>query len=210
MKNHPLRKFSFYSIAALLLVGFFILSSVSADAQIYRSRSSRKKGRGGKIEFKRNIVWFDGMGSSQVVGAKYERILMFGSVVSVRFDLGITPFMVDEKYNFTAGRSITPITGMGFYFHIMHSPIRIGIGASALHDIFFQGIPESAHDSVPPNTNNSYRVRIMPYAVIEATIKERYCIRAGYTPIIDPANDYQTQLYFTHWGTIGFGYKFGR
>jgi hypothetical protein len=215
MKNQPFiafKRFRFCGICAFLLAVFIIFSTVSADAQIYRKRSDRGRNgsKGGKVLFKRNIVWLDGLGSSQVVGVKYERIMLFGSVVSVRFDLGITPFLMDEKHNFIAGRSITPITGMGFYFHVVPFPVRIGIGASALHDIFFKGIPETATDSTGPNSNSTYRARVMPFALIEVTVKERWTIRAGYTPIIDPPNDHQTELYFTHWGTFGVGYKFGK
>ncbi len=137
---------------------------------------------------------------------------MFGSFVSLRFDLGITPFVLDEKYNFIAGRSITPITGMGFYFHVVPFPVRIGIGCSVLHDIYFDRIPETIPDTSAGSTNYAaltYKARIMPFAVVEATIKERWTIRAGYSPIIDPANQAQTETYFTHWAMIGVGYKFG-
>jgi hypothetical protein len=206
-------KFKYRIFGILLLVGFLIFSDVSVNAQAtfnrktYRSGGSKGKG---KIKFKRNVLWLEGLGSSQVVSVKYERILMFGSHFSMRVDLGVTPFVVDEKYNFIVGTSITPITGLGFYYHFNPSPIRIGVGCSALHDIFFQGIPETVTDSTGPNPSRTYRARVMPFAVVEATIKETLTIRAGYTPIIDPPNDGQTQLYFTHWATIGVGYKFGR
>jgi hypothetical protein len=206
-----LSKFKYRIFCILFLLGFLGLSNISVNAQAtFNKNTYRSKGSKGKIKFKRNVLWLEGLGSSQVVSVKYERILMFGSHFSVRVDLGVTPFVVDEKYNFIAGRSITPITGLGFYYHFNPSPIRIGLGCSALHDIFFQGIPETMTDSTAPNPSRTYRARVMPFAVVEATIKETITIRAGYTPIIDPPNDGQTQLYFTHWGTIGVGYKFGR
>ncbi len=207
-----LNKLRYSHICILLLAGFFIFSNISASSQgYYKKRSSRSgSNKKGKIEHKRNIVWLEGLGSSQVVSVKYERILMFGSHFSVRFDLGVTPFVLDEKYNFIAGRSITPITGLGFYYHFNPSPIRIGAGCTVLHDIFFQGIPETATDSTAPRPNSTYRPRIMPFAVVEATIKNTWTIRAGYSPIIDPPNDNQTQLYITHWAMFGVGYKFGK
>lgn len=210
-------QFRFYSICALVLSCFLMFSNATAHSQgFYKKRSSRPSGSGkkGKVEFKKNIVWLEGLGSSQVVGVKYERIFMFGSFFSARVDLGITPFVVDEKYNFIAGRSITPITGLGFYFHVVPFPIRIGVGCSVLHDVYFEGIPETLPDTTNGNTETydrlTYRARVMPFAVIEATIKDRWTIKAGYTPIIDPPNQAQKNLYFTHFATIGVGYKFGR
>lgn len=205
---------------SFLLVICFALSVTDVDAQILRSRKQRDRARGGGLgskpeaEWKKNIVWFEGLGSNQVVGFKYERIFNFGPVVSLRFDAGITPFMIDERYNWIAGRSITPITGMAFYFQFPHLPVYIGLGCSALHDIYFDRIPETYVDTTGGVTNpypqSNYRLRVMPFAVIEAVIKKRWSIRAGYSPIIDPPNHGQTELFFTNWATIGFGYRFGR
>src|SRR5688500_1506476 len=142
------RKIRYGSLCTLLLAGLFIFSTIPAHSQIYRKRSDRNSSRRGKgkVEFKRNIVWLEGLGSNQVVGIKYERIFMFGSHVSMRFDAGVTPFVVDERYNFIVGQSISPITGLGFYYHFNPGPIRIGLGCSVLHDIFFKGIPEVLSD----------------------------------------------------------------
>jgi len=199
------------------MASIFIFSNVDVSSQgFYKKRSSRpnSKNKKGKVEFKKNIIWLEGLGSNQVVGVKYERIFMFGSFFSARVDAGITPFVLDEKYNFIVGRSITPITGLGFYFHVVPFPIRIGVGCSVLHDIYFNGIPETIKDTTSASTETysklTYRARVMPFAVVEATIKDRWTIRAGYTPIIDPPNQYQKELYFTHWATFGVGYKFGR
>jgi hypothetical protein len=206
-------RYSYLTI--LLLVCWMLFSSIQVNAQsYYKNKSYKRKGKNKAVEFKRNVLYLEGLGSSQVVGVKYERILMFGSVVSMRLDLGITPFVLDENYNFIAGRSITPITGLGFYFHVIPFPVRIGVGCSVLHDIYFNGIPEIQVDTTGgvtnPYPNQTYRARVMPYAVVEATIKDRITIKAGYTPIIDPANEAQTELYFTHWATFGVGYKFGK
>ncbi len=213
MKKHPTissSKFRYYGLCTALLAGFLIFTSISASSQYYRKKSDR--GRNGKKnnQYGRNIVWLEGLGSNQVIGAKYERILMFGTHFSMRFDLGITPFVLDEKYNFIAGRSITPISGMGFYLHFNPGPIRIGLGCSVLHDIFFDGIPEVTSDTTGTYSDQTYRARVMPFAVIEFTIQDHWTIRAGYTPIIDPPNESQKELYFTNLATIGVGYKFGR
>ncbi len=200
----------------LLILFLFIFSGQEVGAQgFYKKRSSvRKSKKQGEVEHKKNIIWLEGLGSNQVVGAKYERIFMFGSVVSARVDAGITPFLLDERYNFIAGRSITPITGLGFYFHIVPFPVRLGLGCSVLHDVFFNGIPEIAIDSAGGGVTQydklTYRARIMPYVKIEVTIKERWTIMAGYSPIIDPPNNNQLNTYFTNWATFGVGYKFGR
>src|SRR5688572_6613832 len=115
MKKFPpafLRKFRHYGIYSVLLAGFLIFSNISATSQgFFKKRKDRDKVFKSKVEFKKNIIWLEGLGSNQVVGIKYERIFMFGSFFSMRFDAGITPFVVDEKYNFIVGRSITPITG---------------------------------------------------------------------------------------------------
>lgn len=213
-----LQQFNPGRVFILCILSFFIFSS-TVDAQILRSRKQRDRSRGGGLgkrpeaEWKKNIVWLEGLGSNQVVGFKYERIFNFGPVVSLRFDAGLTPFLLDENYNFVAGRSITPITGMGFYFQFPHLPLYIGLGCSALHDIYFDRIPETYVDTTGGVTNpypqSNYRIRVMPFAVFEAVIKERWSIRAGYSPIIDPANHGQTETYFTQWATIGFGYRFG-
>jgi len=201
----------------LLLAGLLAFSDIPAHSQIYRTRKERNRtnntnnNKGSQNEWKKNVIWLDGMGSSQVVSIQYERIMHFGPFFSARFGFGVTPFLMDEKYNFIVGRSITPTTGLAFYFNIPPSPIFFGVGCTVLHDLFFDRIPETYPDSTG-NTypNNNYRARIMPYAFVEGTIKKHWTIRGGYSPIIDPANDGQTTTYITHWAMIGLGYKFGK
>lgn len=213
MKNRssaPKNKFRYLSICTLLLAAFLAFSNTSTFSQIYRKRSDVRKG-GKEAKWKKNIIWLDGMGSSQVVSFQYERIMHFGPFFSARFGFGVTPFLLDEKYNFIVGRNITPTTGVGFVFNIPPSPIHFGFGCTVLHDLFFDRIPECMPDSTGKSyPQNNYRARIMPYIFVEGTIKNRYAIRGGYSPIIDPANDGQTQTYITHWAMIGFGYKFGK
>jgi hypothetical protein len=212
----PRSKFRFVSICTVLLATFLILSCISAHSQIYRSREQRNKNNGIKTttsenKWKKNILWLDGMGSSQVVSIQYERIMNFGPFFSARFGFGVTPFLMDEKYNFIVGRSITPTTGVSFVFNIPPSPIHFGFGCTVLHDVFFDRIPETLPDATGKTyPQNNYRARVMPFAFVEGTIKGRYAIRGGYSPIIDPANDGQTATYITHWAMIGFGYKFGK
>jgi hypothetical protein len=211
-----LTRFRIYYIllATFLSFSFSFSAAYSQGFNKGNKRYAKASNKAGRIDFKRNILWLEVLGSNQIAGIKYERILMFGSVISVRFDLGLTPFSMDEKYYFSTGKCLTPIMGLGFYFHLQPFPVRIGLGCSVLNDLYFDRIPETVVDTaggvINPYAKNTYRARVMPYAIVEATIKERWTIRAGYTPIIDPANDAQTELYFTHWATLGFGYKFGR
>lgn len=168
-----------------------------------------------KRQWKKNIIWLEGMGASGVVGVHYERIFQLGRAFSLRADVGLSPFYITEKYELYAGRSLTGIVGGGFY--VFPNAFKIGIGCSMLNDIFFDRIPETI---IPNDTTHSgsseivpaknYKVRIMPYIVFEGTIANRFVFRAGYSPVIDPANDVQTETYFTHWATFSFGYKFGK
>lgn len=207
-----------FSLFTVLLSLYFIFSGVYAHSQILKTRKERNKNNGfvdkseSEVKWKKNVVWLDGLGSSQIASFKYERILNFGPFFSTRFEFGITPFLMDEKYNFIVGRSITPTTGLGFYFNIPPSPIHFGVGCVVLHDVFFDRIPETMIIDTSGATypKNTYRARIMPYAFVEGTIKNRWAIRGGYSPIIDPANDGQKDTYITHWVMIGFGYKFGK
>lgn len=192
----------------MLLTAFLVFSSASANAQYYRKKGG-KKGSGKNVDWKKNVLWLEGLGSNQVIGVKYERIMHFGPFFSVRFNGGITPFLLDEKYNFIVGRSITPITGMGLFLNFPPTPLHVGVGCDVLHDIFPGGIPEIQGDSSNTYSTSTYRARVMPWIVFEGTIKDRFAIRGGYSLIIDPANHFQTTTYITHWATIGFGYKFG-
>jgi len=168
-----------------------------------------------KRSWRKNILWLEGMGASGVVGVHYERIFMVGRVCSFRADVGVSPFYMTERFELYAGKSITGIVGGGFY--VFPNAIKIGIGCSMLNDFFFDRIPETI---VPNDTTHggsseilpakNYKVRIMPYIVFEATAENRVVFRVGYSPIIDPANDAQSEVYFTHWATFGIGYKFGK
>ncbi len=168
-----------------------------------------------KRQWRKNIIWLEGMGASAAVGVHYERIFMLGRAFSLRADVGVTPFYLTERFELYAGKSITGIVGGGFY--AFPNAFKIGIGCSMLNDFFFDRIPETIVPNDTAHGGNSemypakpYKVRIMPYLVVEATVSNRFVFRAGYSPIIDPANDAQTETYFTHWATLGFGYKFGK
>jgi hypothetical protein len=168
-----------------------------------------------KRYWKKNIIWLEGLGASGAVGVHYERIFQVGRLFSFRADVGASPFYMTERYELYAGKSITGIYGGGFY--IFPNTFKIGIGCSVLNDFFFNRIPETivTNDTTHGGSTEMYpakiyKVRIMPYIVIEGTILNRLVIRAGYSPIIDPANDAQTETYFTHWATFGVGYKFGK
>jgi hypothetical protein len=176
---------------------------------------SQKMNNWDKRLWKKNIIWLEGMGASGVVGAHYERVFMLGRAFSLRADVGLSPFYMTEKYDIYAGKSLTIPIGGGFY--AFPNAFKIGIGCSVLNDIFFDRIPETVASTdtthggsteVTPGKN--YKVRIMPYLVVEGTVANRFVFRVGYSPIIDPANDLQTTTYVTHWATIGFGYKFGK
>lgn len=165
--------------------------------------------------WKKNIIWLEGFGSSSIVGAQYERIFQLGRITSLRANVGVSPFYVTEKYQFYTGKSITiPIGGS---FWLFPNAFKVGIGCSILNDFFFDRIPETVAPSdtthggtTEVTPGKTYKVRIMPYIVIEGCIENRFVFRAGYSPIIDPDNDLQTTTYFTHYATIGFGYKFGK
>jgi hypothetical protein len=168
-----------------------------------------------KRSWRKNIIWLEGMGASGVVGAHYERIFMVGRVCSFRADVGVSPFYITERFELYAGKSITGIAGGGFY--VFPNAFKIGIGCSMLNDFFFDRIPETIVSNDTTHGGSSeiypakiYKVRIMPYIVFEGTIENRIVLRAGYSPIIDPANDAQGETYFTHWATLGVGYKFGK
>jgi len=207
-----LKKLKYSGIIFILLAFIFTFPAQDVYSQASFTKKNKRYGAVSKPknEYKKNIVWVEGLGSNQVAGIKYERIFMFGAWISMRVDLGITPFVVDEKYNFIAGRSITPITGLGFYLHVQPFPIRVGLGCSVLHDIFWNGIPEVGFTNSTTYGERTYRARAMPYLVVEGTIKDRWTIRGGYCPIFDPPNELQTDLYLTHFGMVGVGYKFGR
>lgn len=195
------------SIAVSLFVVFLLVYSKTCYSQKLTGWDKRS--------WRKNIIWVEGMGASGVVGVHYERIFQVGRVCSFRADVGVSPFYITEKYEMYAGKSITGIVGGGFY--LFPNAFKIGIGCSVLNDIFFDRIPETI---VPSDTTHggsteilpakNYKVRIMPYIVFEGTIINRIIIRAGYSPIIDPANDAQTETYFSHWATFGIGYKFGK
>jgi hypothetical protein len=215
MKYFPfLSKTSFRpgAIFVILLIGVLAFSSVSAHAQRRGGTRTMKMGKWDKRMWKKNVIMLEGMGASGVVGLHYERIIMFGRITSMRFDVGLTPFIIDHNYDFTVGRNITPITGASFF--LFPNAFKLGIGCSVLHDIYFDRIPETVSDTTHGGSElyaaQNYRVRIMPYIVVEGCISNRFIVRAGYSPIIDPANDAQAETYFTHWATIGFGYKFGK
>ena len=168
-----------------------------------------------KRNWRKNIIWLEGLGASGAVGVHYERIFQLGRLFSLRADVGASPFYMSERYELYTAKSITGIVGGGFY--IFPNAFKIGIGCSVLNDIFFNRIPETIVPNDTTHTGSSeiypakhYKVRIMPYIVVEGTIINRIIIRAGYSPIIDPANDAQTTTYFTNWATIGVGYKFGK
>lgn len=188
-----------------------VFGSSELNAQ-RRGPSRMKMNNWDKRMWRKNILWLEGMGASGVVGLHYERIFVFGRVVSMRADVGLSPFIVDHRYDVTVGRNITPITGVGVYF--FPNAFKLGIGCSVLHDIYFDRIPETVSDTTHGGSElypaNNYRIRIMPYLVAEATIANRIILRAGYTPVIDPANDAQKETYFTHYGTFSVGYKFGK
>lgn len=197
--------------AIRLLLSLFIVFLL-----VYSKTSYSQKLTGwDKRSWRKNIIWLEGMGASGAVGFHYERVFMVGRVCSFRADAGISPFYMTERFELYAGKSITGIVGGGFY--VFPNAFKIGIGCSMLNDFFFDRIPETI---VPSDTTHggsteifpakNYKVRIMPYIVFEGTIKNRLIFRAGYSPIIDPANDAQTEVYFTHWATFGIGYKFGR
>jgi hypothetical protein len=197
-------------IASLL----FSLGTSNLQAQ-HRVPHHTKMNNWDKRLWKKNIIWLEGFGASSVVGVHYERIFQLGRITSLRADIGVSPFYVTEKYDFLAGKNITIPIGGGFY--LFPNAFKVGIGCSVLNDIFFDRIPETmtpgdtthgGSTEVMPGKN--YKVRIMPYIVLEGTIDNRFIIRAGYSPIIDPENDLQTTTYFTHFATIGLGYKFGR
>jgi hypothetical protein len=168
-----------------------------------------------KRQWRKNILWIEGLGASGIAGLHYERIFQVGRAFSFRADVGASPFYMTQAYEPYFGKSITGIIGGGFY--IFPNAFKIGIGCSMLNDFFFNRIPETplAIDTTHGGSTELYpakvyKVRIMPYIVFEATIKNRVVIRAGYSPIIDPANDAQSDVYYTHWGTFGVGYKFGK
>lgn len=173
---------------------------------------SQKMNNYDKRLWKKNVIFLEGFGSSQIASLQYARIFMLGRIVSLRVEAGITPFFVNEKYQFYTDRCITPIFGGGVYF--FPNAFKVGIGCLFLNDFFYTRIPETtftpgdtAHGGYP---GKNYRMRIMPYVVLEAEIKNRWVVRAGYSPIIDPANDLQTTTYFSHWLTVALGYKFGK
>jgi hypothetical protein len=201
----------------LKVTGRFFIPMSIIFIMIYSSASihSQKLNGWDKRKWRKNIIWIEGMGASGAVGVHYERIFQVGRLVSFRADAGISPFYMTERFELYAGKSITGIIGGGCY--LFPNAFKIGIGCSMLNDFFFDRIPETI---VPSDTSHggsseilpakNYKVRIMPYIVFEGTIKNRIVLRAGYSPIIDPANDNQRDVYFTHWATVGIGYKFGK
>lgn len=208
-----------YSCFALQLkkVSRLILPIAVVFLLVYSTTNtySQKLNGWDKRNWRKNIIWLEGMGASGVVGLHYERVFQLGRAFSLRADVGVSPFYVSERYELYAGKSMTGIIGGGFY--VFPNAFKIGIGCSMLNDFFFDRIPETI---VPNDTTHGgstemypakiYKVRIMPYIVFEGTIKNRVIIRAGYSPIIDPANDAQADVYYTHWATFGVGYKFGK
>jgi len=198
---------SLYKISVVLLSVFFVMLANNA--------SSQKMGRWDKRMWRKNIIWLEGMGASGIVGVHYERVFMLGRAFSLRADVGVSPFYVSDKFEVYAGKSITGIVGGGFY--VFPNAFKLGIGCSMLNDFFFDRIPETRtpgdtiHGGTPDATApKNYKVRIMPYIVVEGTIANRVVVRAGYSPIIDPDNDLQTETSFMHWATISVGYKFGK
>src|SRR5688500_10418149 len=210
IRTQPRLSILFIVIASLL----FCLGTSNLQAQ-HRVPRHTKMNSSDKRLWRKNIFWLEGMGASGIVGFHYERVFQLGRITSLRADIGLSPFYVSEKYDMYAGQSLTIPIGGGFY--LFPNAFKVGIGCSVLNDIFFDRIPETVAPTdtthggsaeVPPGKN--YKVRIMPYIVVEGTINNRFVFRAGYSPIIDPENDLQTTTYFTHYATIGFGYKFGK
>ncbi len=212
LQQPTIKSYKWSGIFALLLIFLLAFSSGSVQAQRHRGTTTMKMGKWDKRLWRKNVILIEGMGASGVVGVHYERIIQFGRITSMRFDLGLSPFIIDHKYDFTVGRNITPITGATFY--LFPNAFKIGIGCSLLHDFYFDRIPETVSDTAHGGSElyaaKNYRVRIMPYILLEGCIANRWIVRAGYSPIIDPANDAQTETYFTHYGTVGIGYKFGK
>ncbi len=204
MKRSSQRIFS----AILLLFMVFVGSNLH----------SQRLGKWDKRQWRKNIIWLEGMGASGVVGVHYERVFMLGRAFSLRADVGVSPFYVSDRFELYAGKSMTAIVGGGFY--AFPNAFKIGIGCSMLNDFFFDRIPETVPPAINDTTHGgtpidavgpkNYKVRIMPYLVLEGTIANRVVVRAGYSPIIDPDNDLQTETSFMHWATISVGYKFGK
>lgn len=205
----------FILLLSILTLMMSSMNSIHAQRKRHGGIRTTKLSGWDKRLWRKNIIWLEGMGASGVVGAHYERIFMLGRITSLRADVGLSPFYLSEKWEVYAGKSLTGIVGGGFY--LFPNAFKIGIGCSILNDFFFDRIPETIAPSdtthggsteIMPAKN--YKVRIMPYIVLEATIENRVVFRAGYSPIIDPANDLQTETYFNHMATIGIGYKFGK
>lgn len=173
---------------------------------------SQKMNNYDKRLWKKNIILLEGLGASQAVGVHYERIFQDGRITSIRAHVGLTSFYINEKYQLFADKCISPNFGGGVYF--FPNVFKIGIGCSLLNDIFYSRIPETdtlqyaGTNEMYPQKN--YRMRIMPYILVELEITNRWIIRGGYAAIIDPANDLQTKTFFNHWATFAVGYKFGK
>ena len=200
-----MKRSSKFLILAILLIA--VVDSTSLHSQRLSGYDKRK--------WRKNIMWLEGLGGSGAVGLHYERIFQVGRLFSFRADVGASPFYMSHKYELYTAKSITGIVGGGFY--IFPNAFKIGIGCSVLNDFFFDRIPETVTplDTTHGGTGEMYpgkiyKVRVMPYLVVEGTIKNRIVIRVGYSPIFDPPNDAQKDVYVTQMGTISVGYKFGK
>jgi len=196
------RIYKFFILVSLLFA--FVDSTNTLHSQRLMGYDKRK--------WRKNIIWLEGLGASGAVGLHYERIFQVGRLFSFRADVGASPFYMTEKYDLYTAKSITGIVGGGFY--IFPNAFKVGIGCSVLNDFFFDRIPETPLDTTHGGSGlypaKIYKVRVMPYIVFEGTILNRLIIRVGYSPIFDPPNDAQKDLFVTHMGTIGVGYKFGK
>ena len=117
MKNYFIKKNYYYLI---IFTGVFIILFSSTIGHSQRLSGWDKR------HWRKNIILLEGMGASAAIGLHYERVFQLGRAFSLRADVGVTPFYLDQKYNLFAGKSITPIIGGGFY--IFPNAFKIGIG----------------------------------------------------------------------------------
>lgn len=159
----------------------------------------------------KNKIGAEFLGGSGFGGIFYERHIYVGSMLTIRPRIGVTPSYTDERFEFFIGKNITAIGGVGFF--LFPHQFKLGLEVNVLTDYFFKSIPETDGNlqgthGIPDRPVKHIRARIMPAIIGEIYASRVFNVSLGYSPILDPINDDQTEFKILHTGLLRLGFRF--